>query len=200
MKNKILVLFAHPAFEKSRVNRTLTKNLQRIEGITFHDLYEAYPDFDIDIKREQQLLSSHELIVFHHPFYWYSSPSIIKEYLDLVLEHGWAYGHEGHALEGKYLMHVITTGAKEETYCAQGRNHYTIEQLLTPMEQTASMCNLNYIPPYMVYGSFSIEQQKIEEHREQLENFYRKFLIGILDIKKFEGQCDINTVLKPKTK
>jgi len=41
------------------------------------------------------------MIVFHHPFYWYSSPAILKEWQDLVLEYGFAYGHEGTALRGK---------------------------------------------------------------------------------------------------
>lgn len=27
-----------------------------------------------------------------HPFYWYSTPALLKEWQDLVLEHGWAYG------------------------------------------------------------------------------------------------------------
>ena len=43
--NRVLVLFAHPALEKSRVNRRLIRAAQGLEGVTFHDLYEAYPDF-----------------------------------------------------------------------------------------------------------------------------------------------------------
>ncbi len=86
----LLVLFAHPAFHKSRVNRVLTRFVKETEGVTFHDLYEAYPDFHIDVAREQALLVRHDVIVFHHPFFWYSTPAILKEWQDLVLEHGWA--------------------------------------------------------------------------------------------------------------
>ena len=32
--------------------------------MTFNDLYEAYPDFDVDVKREQELLAAHEIVVF----------------------------------------------------------------------------------------------------------------------------------------
>ncbi|MCB0293189.1 MAG: NAD(P)H-dependent oxidoreductase, partial [Calditrichaeota bacterium] len=85
---KILIIFAHPAFQKSRVNARLIEGLAQMEGITFHDLYQAYPEFDIDIAAEQQLLTGHDVIVFHHPFFWYSTPALLKEWQDLVLEHG----------------------------------------------------------------------------------------------------------------
>jgi len=88
----VLVLFAHPALEKSRVNRRLAAAVADLPGVTLHDLYEAYPDFDVDVKREQDLLVAHDVLVVQHPFYWYSTPALVKQWEDLVLEHGWAYG------------------------------------------------------------------------------------------------------------
>ena len=99
MTSTILILFAHPALEKSRVNRVLIRDIPGIEGVTFHDLYETYPDFDIDVAREQELLLAHDTIVLHHPFFWYSTPAMLKEWQDLVLEHGWAYGSGGNRAE-----------------------------------------------------------------------------------------------------
>lgn len=90
--NRILILFAHPALENSRVNRYLIQAVEGLDSVTVHDLYEMYPDFHIDVKVEQDLLLAHDIIIFHHPFYWYSTPAIMKEWLDLVLEHGFAYG------------------------------------------------------------------------------------------------------------
>ncbi len=98
---KLLILFAHPALEKSRVHSRMVDKIQRIPNVTFHDLYEEYPDFDIDVRREQKLLLSNDIIILQHPFYWYSSPAILKEWQDLVLEHKWAYGAGGTALTGK---------------------------------------------------------------------------------------------------
>ena len=74
---KVLVLFAHPAYEKSRVHKRLNLHVRGLEAVTFRDLYENYPDLDIDVKKEQQLLLEHDIIIFQHPFYWYSSPAII---------------------------------------------------------------------------------------------------------------------------
>src|SRR5688500_7854547 len=124
--SKILVLFAHPALEKSRLHARMVRHLRRIPGITFHDLYEAYPDFDIDVPKEQQLLLEHDLIIWQHPFYWYSAPAIIKQWLDLVLEHGWAYGSGGIALQGKRVLNAITCGGPREVYRREGRNRFSI--------------------------------------------------------------------------
>src|SRR5688572_14443298 len=107
---RILVLFAHPALEKSRVHSQLIRQIPIQQNITFHDLYENYPDFHINIDREQQLLLDHDIIILQHPLYWYSAPPIIKQWLDLVLEHGWAYGAKGNALTGKVMMQAITSG------------------------------------------------------------------------------------------
>jgi len=116
----VLVLFAHPAIRNSRVNRRLVAAVRDLNGVTVNDLYGEYPDLNIDVTREQELLAAHEIVVFQHPFYWYSTPAILKEWQDLVLEHGWAYGHDGDALRGKALLSAMTTGGSEDAYCAKG--------------------------------------------------------------------------------
>ena len=68
---------------------------REVPGITFIDLYAEYPRFDIDIDREQARLVEAGIILFQFPLFWYSTPSIIKVWQDLVLEHGFAYGSEG---------------------------------------------------------------------------------------------------------
>jgi glutathione-regulated potassium-efflux system ancillary protein KefG len=139
---RILVLFAHPAIHKSRINRVLADAIRDLPGVTFHDLYDAYPDFHIDVHREQELLLDHDVVVFHHPFFWYSTPAILKEWQDLVLQHGWAYGSEGKALVGKLLVSVISTGGRESAYQAEGHNRFTMRELLAPIEQTAHLCGM----------------------------------------------------------
>lgn len=159
MANKILIIFAHPLFEKSNANAALVKHIPDSANITFHDLYQEYPEFDVDMKREQELLLLHDIIIWHHPMYWYSCPPLLKQWIDIVLEHGWAYGREGKALAGKKLLQVITTGGRKENYCAQGRDRFTIQQLLEPFCQTARVCNLTYLPPFVVHGTHSMDEQ-----------------------------------------
>jgi glutathione-regulated potassium-efflux system ancillary protein KefG len=149
---KILILFAHPRPSGSHVHRVLAQAVRDLPGVTFHDLYAAYPDFTIDVAHEQALLIAHDLVVLQHPFYWYSAPAIVKEWLDLVLELGWAYGPGGDKLAGKFLMNALSTGGVEAAYRRQGRNRFEIDELLSPYNQSAHLCGMAYLEPFTVFA------------------------------------------------
>jgi glutathione-regulated potassium-efflux system ancillary protein KefG len=153
---RILILFAHPVLERSRVNRRLLAAVRDLAGVTVHDLYEAYPTLYIDAKREQRLLVDHDVVVFQHPFYWYSTPAILKEWQDLVLEHGWAYGHGGTQLRGKITFNAITTGGPEAAYRRGGYNRFTIRELLAPWDQTAHLCGMRFLAPFAVHAALRV--------------------------------------------
>jgi putative NADPH-quinone reductase len=138
---RVLVLFAHPALHTSRVNRRLIDAIDGLDGVTINDLYAHYPNFHIDVAREQALLRQHDLIVFQHPFYWYSSPAILKQWQDLVLEHGFAYGQGGTALQGKAFLSVISTGGPAEAYGAHGSNHFSMLSCCRPCGTVRSIAN-----------------------------------------------------------
>jgi len=176
--NRILLLFVHPAFQNSRANRQLLEAVRDLEGLTAHDLYEEYPDFAIDVPREQQLLKEHDLIVFQHPFYWYSCPALLKEWLDLVLEYGFAYGPGGEALKGKVLLSAVTTGGGPEAYRQDGHNRFTIRQFLAPFEQTAALCNMRYLPPFVTHGMRHYPGDGVIRERADV---YRQTLIRLRD-------------------
>jgi len=182
---RILILFAHPALRKSRVNRRLIETVRGLDGVLVNDLYESYPDFDIDVEREQRLLEQHDAVIFQHPFFWYSSPAILKEWQDLVLEHGWAYGHDGHALDGKVLFSAITTGGGEEAYRREGSNRFTVRELLAPIEQTARLCRMEYLPPFVVHGTHCLTEIDIGRHASD----YRRVLEALRD-----GRLDLDEV------
>lgn len=153
---RVLVLFAHPVLERSRVNRRLVAAIRDLEGVTIRDLYELYPTMAIDVKEEQAALLAHDVVVFQHPFYWYSTPSILKEWQDLVLEHGWAYGAGGTQLRGKITLNAITTGGPESAYRKGGYNRFTIRELLAPWDQTAYLCGMRFLAPFVVHASLRI--------------------------------------------
>jgi len=162
MPCRVLILFAHPMPRKSRVNRLLASSVRGMEGVTFHDLYEAYPDFDIDVDHEKSLLESHDVIVLQHPFYWYSAPALVKEWLDLVLQYGFAHGDNGTALRGKLWQQAITTGGPEDAYHEAGYNRFTIRQLLAPFEQTAHLCGMVFQEPFVVHGVLPMTRSQVE--------------------------------------
>jgi glutathione-regulated potassium-efflux system ancillary protein KefG len=174
---RVLILFAHPALQNSRVNRRLLEEVRALPGVTLHDLYEAYPEFDVDVQREQQLLLAHDLVVLQHPFYWYSTPALLKEWQDLVLEHGWAYGQDATALRGKRLMCAITTGGGESAYDSDGLNRFSMAEFLRPIQQTAVLCGMHYLPPFVVHGPHSLGESEIARHAED----YARTILALRD-------------------
>jgi len=170
---KILVLFAHPAFQKSRVNKILVDGLSDLEGITFHDLYQEYPEMDINVMREKELLLEHDVVMFQFPLFWYSTPAILKEWQDLVLEHGWAYGSKGNNLNGKLFFCSITAGGPRTAYQEGNFHNHTINQLLSPLRQTSVLCKMIPLPPFVVHGTHAIEMDEILDSRNDLLKLMR---------------------------
>ena len=156
MSRRVLIQFAHPVLERSRVNRRLLEAVRDLEGVTVNDLYEEYPTMQIDVEREQELLLGHDAVVFQHPFYWYSCPAILKEWQDLVLEHGWAYGAGGTHLRGKLTLNAVTTGGAQHAYRHDGYNRFTVRELLAPWDQTAYLCGMRYLAPFVVHGALRL--------------------------------------------
>ena len=197
MPKRVLVLFAHPVPRRSRVNRRLVAAIEGIEGVRVRDLYAEYPDLDIDVEREKELLVEHDVLVWQHPFYWYSTPAILKEWQDLVLEFGWAYGPGGTALEGKSFLQVITTGGREENYQPEGFNRYRITELLAPIHQTVRLCHMNAFPPFVVHGTHRMTEPEMEAHAGD----YRRVLValteGRLTAGAYEGRlnADVRSLL-----
>lgn len=149
----VLLVLAHPALERSRANRALAKAAKGLSGVTFKDLYESYPDFVIDIEAEQAALAAHDVVALQFPLFWYSTPSLMKEWLDLVWLHGFAYGEGGDALRGKKLFVGCTTGATAKAYHAHGYNRFSMDEFLRPLEQTAHLCGMEWETPFVVHGA-----------------------------------------------
>jgi glutathione-regulated potassium-efflux system ancillary protein KefG len=177
VKGPVLVLFAHPALERSRVHRRLLEALDGCPGSTVHDLYETYPDFDVDVRREQQQLAAHETIVLQHPLFWYSSPALVKQWLDLVLEHGWAYGSGGTALAGKTILAAVSSGGRESAYRAEGFNGRSVREFLAPLEQTARLCGMDWLAPFVVHGTHAMGPPAIERAASD----YRRVIEALRD-------------------
>ena len=150
---RLIVYYAHPGHKYSHVNRYMAREAAAVDGITYVDLYRDYPRFDIDVNIEQQRLLDHDVILLQFPVFWYSSPAILKEWQDLVLEHGFAYGADGDKLEGKHMMLAVTGAGPEDAYTHQGYQHYPLRTFLTPLEQTARLCKMHFLAPYVLYGS-----------------------------------------------
>lgn len=172
--SKILLLLFHPKLESSNINKAVFEKAYPISNLTRKDMYELYPDFNIDVKKEQHDLTEHEVIIIQHPFYWYSIPPLAKQWIDLVLEHGWAYGSKGTALHHKKIMHIFSSGGTFETYTPQGENTYSLLELMRPLELTYRLCGMVQLPSYVIPGSYRISENELSHHIQKIHTLVEK--------------------------
>lgn len=161
--SRILVLTAHRTPDESRINQALIEAVRPLPNVTVHELIRAYPDYRIDVAREQALLESHDAVVMMFPFFWYSSPAILREWQDAVLTYGFAYGSEGTKLYGKPLQLVVSTGGNAQAYTAEGYNRYPVQDLLLPFHALANLTGMDYLPPHLVQGVSDMSDEQLAQ-------------------------------------
>ena len=102
----------------------------------------------------------------------------MKEWLDLVLENGWAYGKQGRALKGKLFLQALTAGGDDSTYQKDGNNELTIGELTSPYRAIAKLCQMEWIHPFAVLGIHrGLSDETINAHAGD----YRRAVIALRD-------------------
>lgn len=182
----LLLVLAHPALERSRANRTLAKAAKSLSGVTFKDLYETYPDFVVDIETEQAALAAHDVVALQFPLFWYSTPSLLKEWLDIVWLHGFAYGDGAEALKGKKLFVACTTGGTAKAYHAHGYNRFSMDEFLRPLEQTAHLCGMEWETPFVVHGASVKDDAALKAEAER----YKARVASLLPAPRVSGRAE----------
>ncbi len=166
-----LIIVSHPTLADSNAQRFLWESLPA-EGATWHHLESVYPDGQIDCEAEQQQLLQYDRIIFQFPFYWYSSPALLKQWQDAVLTEGFAYGPDGGRLAGKEFGLVLALGVNEREYQAGGKEGFTISELTRPYQAMATKCGMVYLPPLVVSQFDYLNENK----RKELLIGYQQYL------------------------
>ena len=159
----IAVIYAHPYPHRSRACAALVEGIRDAPGLELRSLYDLYPDFDIDPFAEHAALERARLIVWLHPLYWYSAPALMKQWFEVVLVRGWAYGKGGTALAGKDCLWATTSGGDERAFSAAGRHHRAFGDFAPVVEETARYCGMNWLAPYAVHGAHEISGEALRE-------------------------------------
>lgn len=167
-----LVIITHPDIDNSTVNKAWKEKLFEHEELaTIHELYAAYPDGKIDIAKEQELLATHDQVIFQFPLYWYSYPPLLKQYFDEVFTYGWAYGSTGNALKDKKFAAAVSIGSPESAYTIEGNVQYTIDTLLSPLKATARFVSAHYVATHTLYGTLNIESDLLKTNQQDYISF-----------------------------
>jgi glutathione-regulated potassium-efflux system ancillary protein KefG len=149
---RTLVVVSHPTLGTSKANAVLVDAIRDLPDVEIRHLEALYPNGHIDVAAEQAAALRAERIVFQFPFYWYSTPAMLKRWQDEVLAFGWAYGPGGTMLRGKTLQLVLTTGGPESVYREGGYNLFSVRDLVRPLEVTAHLCGMTLAEPLVLYG------------------------------------------------
>lgn len=156
MKN-VVIISGHPDLKNSLTNKiileTIAENCPQAE---IRKLDELYPDYRFDVKVEQAALEKADVIIFQYPMNWYGTPGILKLYIDKVMEHGWAYGSKGTALEGKIFIASITAGVQESAYTKDGMMQHTVEEFSIGIEKFAQTCKLDFKKFFSLCGAMYV--------------------------------------------
>lgn len=167
---KTLIILAHPNISQSTVHKQWRTRLQQYDDrFTVHELYSLYPKGKIDVAAEQKLVETHDALVWQFPVYWFNCPPLLKQWLDEVLTHGWAYGSKGKALADRKIALAVSLGAPAKDYRRDGDIGYSVTEVLRPFELTAKYCNADYCPPFIFHtidsnaGYNEAAQQLVEQ-------------------------------------
>ncbi|MCM0599674.1 NAD(P)H-dependent oxidoreductase [Periweissella fabalis] len=177
---KTLVIVAHPDYKQSGTQQFLLHQALQMQDsqVTWHLLDN---EKSLDVEAEQQLLREHQRIIFQFPLYWYSLPANLRQWQDDVLTRGFAYGTNA-VLAGKEFGIVVSLGEPLNEYQAGGREHYTISELLKPLQAMANKLQWQYLKP-LVISQF---EYMTDSQRLALVTNYQQYLT--LNDTSFAGQ------------
>jgi len=177
----ILLLSCHPSPHKSRYNRRLQEVARKVPRLEIRDLYELYPNMHVDEAAEQEALRKADVLVIQFPIYWFSAPALLKEWMDVVLQNGFAYGKGGTALKGKKSMLAVSTGAPESAYRPGATHGAKIESFLLPFRMTAEFCGMQVGPPFVTYDARSMEYDDINARADDFIDAIQKLAMKAKD-------------------
>ena len=175
--SQVVVISGHPDLASSNTNQVILDRLDTHSQVAVRRLDSLYGNGSIDVAAEQQALLEAEVVVLQFPFYWYSVPALLKRWIDEVFSYNFAYGAKGDKLKGKALILSTTIGGPESSYDPLGYNHFGVEELLRPLQQTAYLAGMDYQQPIYSHGMVYIEgvynelsevQQRAREHADRL--------------------------------
>ena len=131
-----------------------------------------------DIRAELDKLLWCDLVVFVFPVFWYSTPAILKGWIDRVFVSGQVYGgkrfYDRGGLAGRRALVGLTLGGQEHMFEPQGI-HGPIEDMLKHFLQgTLAYTGLQVLPPFVgwhiPYLSDEARNQAMEAWKDRLQS------------------------------
>lgn len=128
-----------------------------------------------DIMREIDKVSRADHIILQFPLWWFSTPAILKGWLDRVLVKGFAYDtgkifNDG-LLKGKKAVLVVSTQSPESAYQSAGVHHATIDVFIHPIHHTLRFAGIDTLAPFVTYGAFNLEETRTKKIAQDYQDY-----------------------------
>jgi len=134
-----------------------------------------------DIQQELDKLLWADLLILNFPIFWFSTPAMLKGWIDRVLVSGICYGgkrfYDQGGLRGKKALVTVTLGGREHMF-GEGAIHGPLEDMLRPLLRgTLAYVGLEVLPPFVAWHVPYISQ----EAREDFLSSYQQRLTHLAD-------------------
>ena len=128
-----------------------------------------------DIQQELDKLLWADLLILNFPIYWFSTPAILKGWIDRVLVSGICYGgkrfYDQGGLSGKKALVTVTLGGREHMF-GEEAIHGPLEDMLRPLLRgTLAYVGLGVQPPTPSWGAMLTAGRRYIGHADHLAIF-----------------------------
>lgn len=86
------------------------------------------------------------------------------------------------SLHGKAMLQAVTTGGSAEVYCEAGRHGHTVRDFLLPYEQSARLCGMRYLAPFVVHGVGHLDDAALAARSRDYARVLSALREGTLDL------------------
>lgn len=160
-----LLIFAHTFWEDSKVNKALLESAKSLNNLTIHNLSTTYKDNKINVESEIALLQKADRIIFQFPLFWFSTPSLMKEWQDRVLT-AILYSDNSKLLEGKTFSIITTAHGQASSY--DGHHGYSIHTLLSPINNAFSYLGAKSEEAFCIFSA-NVDNLPLQEYLAKLK-------------------------------
>ncbi|KJZ50661.1 NAD(P)H-dependent oxidoreductase [Pseudomonas fluorescens] len=131
-----------------------------------------------DIQAELDKLLWADLLILNFPIFWFSTPAMLKGWIDRVLVSGICYGgkrfYDQGGLAGKKALVTVTLGGREHMF-GDGAIHGPLEDMLRPiLRGTLAYVGFDVLEPFVAwhvpYISDEARQQFLVDYGQRLQH------------------------------
>lgn len=144
---------------------------QNLDNVTFRDLYEEYPEFNIQTSFERNLLRENEIIIFHFPLIWFGIPPLLKLWIDEVFDIRWFRNKiEERPLDKKDVYIVASAESAYQSFKQDGHEQFDAGIYLNSLIESIRICNMTFKGLITINNIEKLSDEESENYFRELRN------------------------------